>query len=199
MRSERGWEALLENREGFGVPPVGPGGFGRPSRRDGRGWEALSEVWKTFPEVQELKSPPGSSRGVGRPSLKSGRCWEVLLEDWKRWGAPTGGPGRFGRFSWKSRRGQEESGGPPVGSGGPPVGSGGIRRPSCRVRRDREALLEVRDILPEVQEGSGGPSGEPGGVGRPCRRFGKVGRLSLQPGRGVEALLACQEGSGGPL
>ena len=59
----------------FGIPPSGLGGFGRPYLRDGRDWEAFSEVWETLPEVrEELGGPPRRKVGVGRPSLRSRRC-----------------------------------------------------------------------------------------------------------------------------
>ena len=89
------------------------------------------------------------------------------------------------------------------GSGGPPKGPGGIGRssrgrvgagrpfqrsvrPSLRSRRDPEAPVKVREDLPEVREGLGGPFGGPVGGGRPSRRT-----------RRSREVLKDREGSGG--
>ena len=65
--------------------------------------------------------------------------------------------------------------------GGPPEGPGVVGRLSRRSERGREALLKVRKSIPEVREGSGGPTKVPGGplrgpggVWRPSRKFARV-------------------------
>ena len=84
-------------QEELGGHPGGQGGYGRPSRRAGKGQEALQKegggvaslslgpvwvgrpsrwarrVWKALPERREgLKGPPGGLGGVKR----DGRGWE---------------------------------------------------------------------------------------------------------------------------
>ena len=112
---------------------------------------------------------------------------EVLLEVWKGWES-------FPEF-WEW-------------SGGPPAGSGDVRRPSQRVGRGRNALLEGR-------EESGGTSGDLGGIGRagsgrqalqegredlrgPPEGSRGVGRHSWRAGRGWETVMKGREGLAGP-
>ena len=78
--------------------------------------------------------------------------------------------------------------------------------PSRMFGKGREALADVWKTFPEVQVGSGGPPKGPGGVGRLSQRFGRPSWRSGRGreakrwfGRGREALLKVQEGSGGPL
>ena len=63
------------------VPPLGPVGFGMPSRRPGEvGRPSCRSGWgqKAHPEVREvsggpfegLEGPPGDSGGVGRPTRR---------------------------------------------------------------------------------------------------------------------------------
>ena len=102
-------------------------------------------------------------------------------------------------------------GGPSRGLEGPPRGPGGIGRSSRRSGRAREALLEVWEAIPEVQEGSGGPPGGPEQVGRPSWRFGPpknfggpsggsgvIANASQTSGKGRQALPEVWEGSGCP-
>ena len=75
-------------REWSGGPPGGLRVVGRPSRRSGRGLEALPKVQKALPDIREWSLDPHGGPGVvGRPS---------------RWSArPTQGPGVVG---WPSQR-----------------------------------------------------------------------------------------------
>ena len=107
--------------------------------------------------------------------------------------------GGAGRLSQRSRRGQEahpeiqdESRSPFQRSGSgretPPRGQGGVGMLSRRSVRPSLRSGRGWEVLQEVQEGSGGPCGGLGGVGRPSQRSGS----------GLEALLDVREGSGGP-
>ena len=71
------------------------------------------------------------------------------------------------------------------GSGGPPAGLGGVGRPSQRIRRGRESLLESREGL-----------GWPGEVESPSRRAERGQKASRRARRGREALLVRRGGVG---
>ena len=84
MEYREGWEDLPEVREELEYPPAGPGGVKRPSwksgrvgrlsRRSGRGWLALADIW------YGSGGPPTGPGGVGRPSWCTRRCREALTE-----------------------------------------------------------------------------------------------------------------------
>ena len=64
----RPFQSVMRGRKGrerWGVPPRGPGEVERPSKRDGRSWEAL---------LKSRKGLGGLSKGagkVGRPSWRA--------------------------------------------------------------------------------------------------------------------------------
>ena len=76
-RDGRGWEGLSEGQEGsvvlpggqggLGIPPVGTGRDGSPSRRARSDREALSEG------RERSGGPPQGPGGVGMPSRRVGR------------------------------------------------------------------------------------------------------------------------------
>ena len=225
-RSRR--DSLPESREASGGPLEVPGGVRRPFWRAGmvervrRGLEVLLEGH------ERSKSPPKRPVGIGRPSQRSVRFQESLL----------GGPGGVWRsFLWdgRGRDGWERSGGLSEEPGGIgragrvwedlPDGQERLGGPLERGGRSWEALSEVQDgltslqggweALLEGQQGSGGPPGEPGGIGTsgrgwealpeswegsggPAIGMESVGRPSQRSGSGQESLPEGQEESGGP-
>ena len=115
-----GWEALLECRNGSGVPP---GEMGVPGRveRDGRGQEDFQE------NLEGSGGPPGEPGGVGWVGRKwetlrmSGRGREAIQKGHKRPGGTpgvTGAVGTDGRGCKALPECQEESGSLPRGPGG---------------------------------------------------------------------------------
>ena len=101
---------------------------------------------------------------VERPSRRFKICTEALLKVWEalpevreRLGGPSGGsgiPAKVCKVYPKDREGQE----------GPLSGLKGVERPSRRSGKGREALPEVWEARPEVQDGS---RGLPKGLGGP--------------------------------
>ena len=57
----RGWETLQNVREQLGDLPERPGAVGRPSRKDGSGWETLLKG------REGSVGPPAGTRGIRRP------------------------------------------------------------------------------------------------------------------------------------
>ena len=189
---------------------------------DGRDWEALPEGWEAS------RGPLRGLGGVCRPirRAESSREWSGGPPRGCEWsGGPSGGLGAVGRHSWKIGRDQEERKGlgvPPGGlgglggllgepgrvvSGGSP---GGMAGPGG-VERDGRGQEDLQEDL----EGSGGPHGEPGGVGGvgskwetlPEVQAGSVSHPGGPPGvtgavgmdgRGCESLPKCWKGSGVP-
>ena len=148
----KAWRPSRKGREELGDPPEGPGRVGRPSRRAGRGQEALPESQDgSGGRPRELGGPPGESGVVKR----AGRGWQALLEGRECLGVSPAGLGWFRRPSWRVGRGREGR----ERTAGPPGGPGGFRRSSCRTWNDREALSVVR-------EWRGGAFEGPGVVGR---------------------------------
>lgn len=71
----KGREALVVSREGYRCPCRSPGGVWRPSRRFGRGLDALLEVRKRLGDHFECPRGVGSlSRRSRSPSRWFGRC-----------------------------------------------------------------------------------------------------------------------------
>ena len=184
-----------------GGSPAGPRGVGRTSGRSGRGQEDLPQVREGLGGLPQVRvgsgGPPAGSGGVRKTSRRSGRGREYLLQVWESSRGPLAGPRGVGKTSRKSGRGREDF--PQVrevlpqiwdGSGGPLAGPGGVGktsrssegvgktfRRSVRIsRRSGRASLSfewVREDLPQVREGSGGPLAGPGGIGRTSRRSGR--------------------------
>ena len=107
---------------------------------------------------------------------------------------------------------------PPGGSGGPTRGPRRVGSLSLRTGKGREAIPEVWEIIPEVQVGSGGHSGDPmallevrkvipevqksltevqDGSGVPSRGSGQVWSPYQRSGKGVEAFPEIRYGSAG--
>ena len=196
-------------------PPRGPEVVGGPSQRtessrkaprSGRkalseGRKALSEDRDALPEVREWSGGPPSGLGVlGRPtrrvwrfSRRSGSDLEVLPEVREWSGGSPGGPGVVWRFSRRSGSGRESLPVVPEWLGVPPGGPGVFGRFSRMSGIGWEALPEVRivrEVLPVVQECSGGPR-----RGSVCPTEGSevIGGPSKRFGRGREALTMVQE------
>ena len=167
-RVRKSWQALPEGREGLegptsgrvrsggspagrvglgglpgglgriGSPQEGPEGVRRPSRKAGRGREAIPECW------EETVVPPGGLGGVRRPFWKAGRGLVELR-------VPTGGPGGLGgpprvpggvsrpcRWDGRCCEALPEV---QVVSEGPVEGSGGVGSP-IRIVEGLEALAK---------------------------------------------------------
>ena len=140
--------------------------------------------------VGPLEGPrftPGGPGGVGRPFRKSSRPFQRSVRPtWK-----------FGRVRkallevWVGSKVPSEGlGGPSGGPRGHPGGSAGVGRPTRRSKRGQQALPEVLEALPNVQDGSVGPPTGLGGVGRPFQRY-RWGREALLEVPG--ALMEVQE------
>ena len=161
----------------------------RPSRRDGRIWEALPESWDdsrglqrgpvgvgwvgrgqdSIPVDWEVSGGPSKEmRGVRVPPAGVGRVERPALgAEGVFWVIPEGheGLGLMEEVKSPTRRagkGQEFLLMCRQGLCGPPGGLGGVGRPSLRFRRGWEAV-------PKGQGESGGTSREAGGVGKVWR------------------------------
>ena len=182
-RAERGRDALLEGREGLGIPTKGPGGVGRPSRRTGG-------LGGPPGRPGAVGSPPSGPGGVERLSQRVERVQEALPEGQEGSGCSTGGSERVGRPSQRVGRGCEALLKSQVGSVCPTGGPGGIERgweslqdcwgdgrPSGRVGRGREDLSEGqagREAHLEGWERSKDPPGGLVGVGRSYLRAERI-------------------------
>ena len=172
-----------------------------------------------------IGSHPGGSGGVGRPiqmamefgspPKRSGRSREFLTGAGGS-GGLSGGTGRFGRPSWRARRGhkalpesREWLGG--LGEVGCPSQRAGMGRKAQQVgwEGSRGSYGEMGGVERPSgmgQEELAGPPRGPGGVGRPYKRVGGVGRPSRRArrvgrpsrwvGRDQEYPQVCWEGFG---
>ena len=61
-------------------PSRGPGVVGRPSRKAGKGREAIPEGRKGSGGTEGVGSPPRRDGRIGRPSKGAREGWEALLE-----------------------------------------------------------------------------------------------------------------------
>ena len=132
---------------GSGVPSGVLGGVGKHLRKAGRGWEGSGVPQ----ESREDRRPSWRAGRVRSPFRSAGRGREALLEGWQGSGGFSRRPGGSGGIGKPCRRagiGQETL---PYGCEGP----GEVGSPSQWARRGWKDLPEL-----------GGPSGEPGGVGR---------------------------------
>ena len=68
-----------------------------------------------------------------------------------------------------------------------------VGRPSRRVGSGREALTKGQEDFPHGREWSGGLPGEPGVVGRPFQRAGRVGRPLRRVGKPSRRAVSGQE------
>ena len=141
---------------------------GIPTRWSGRNQEA-------HPKVREwLGSPAGGLGEVGWPTLRSRRGQVGQTVGRKASEVCPRGPGWVWRPIWWARR---------------------RRNPTCRPRKGPKDHPDVRESHTRVWEGSGGPPGGLGVVGRPSRRFGMGWEAHAEV---WETHPDVREGSGGP-
>ena len=95
--ARRGWESLQKGREELEGPPGRPGWVDRPSKRTGRGWEALLESWEGSGRKEE----------DGRPLQRAGKGHESLPESQEEFGSPPRGPAEVLRPFWRAGRVRE--------------------------------------------------------------------------------------------
>ena len=101
---------LPEFRDGSGNSQKGQERVGVHSRRSGTGREVLLGVrnWSGDPprSLERLGGPSEGPVQVEGPSRRFGTGRRTLMEVWDVLGDPTGGPGRVGVTSWRSRTGR---------------------------------------------------------------------------------------------
>ena len=151
-------------------------GVRKPSRRTGRGQEALPQVYERSGVPSEgqqwLGDSPRGQAWVGRPSQRSGSGREALPEGHQGSERPPSQQAEVEQPSRWTSRGQET-----------PRGPGVVGWPSLRARSGQE-------VLPESQKGSEGPPGGPAVVGRPSQRDGR-GREGYGGPLGVPEGVGC--------
>ena len=154
--SVRGQESHSEVREGSVVPPGGPGGVERTTRR------CVSH--------NRVEMPTRMSERGREATRRSGKGWDANPDIRKGSGDPPDGPGRIGKPTRRSGRGREAHPEVREGSEGSTRGPGGVGRPNRRCGRPSRRSGWGRNAKPKVPERSGGPPRGPGGVGSPTQR-----------------------------